>query len=185
VTDAAGETVVVEILHTSRVEPDVLEQVHAMLVDVFEGDFDATSWEHALGGMHVLVRETGELVGHGSVVQRRIVHCGRALRCGYVEAIGVRADRRRRGLGRVIMAAVNEVVRGGYELGALGASDDGAPLYRAFDWEAWDGPTEAMSPDGIVSTTTDTEGSLMVLRVSAALDPAQPLTCDWRDGDVW
>lgn len=178
-------TTTVEILHTSQLDAAVLDSVHALLVDVFQGDFDATDWEHALGGMHVLVREDEQLVGHGAVVQRRVLHRGRALRCGYVEAIGVRADRRRRGFGAVIMSAVNELVRGGYELGALGASDDGAPLYRDFDWKLWAGQTRALSPDGIVSTTTDTSGALMVLPVSVELDASQPLTCDWRDGDVW
>jgi aminoglycoside 2'-N-acetyltransferase I len=134
--------------------------------------------------MHVLVWDGDELVGHGSVVQRRVLHAGRALRCGYVEAIGVRADRRRQGLGGTIMAAIGELVRGGYAMGALGASDDGAPLYRSHGWTSWTGETFAFTPDGIVRTADD-EGALMVLEVEGPLDPSQPLTCDWRDGDVW
>ena len=38
--------------------------------------------------MHALASEGDRLVGHGSVVQRRLLHGGRALRTGYVEASG-------------------------------------------------------------------------------------------------
>jgi aminoglycoside 2'-N-acetyltransferase I len=172
------------VLHTSQVEPALLDAAHAMLVDVFEGDFGPDNWDHALGGMHVLLLEGDELVGHGAVVQRRVLHGGRALRCGYVEAIGVRADRRRRGYGGLIMSAVGELVRGAYDLGALGVSEDGAPLYRAHGWESWSGETFALTPDG-TRRTPDADDSLMVLPVSVQLDPREPLTCDWRDGEIW
>jgi aminoglycoside 2'-N-acetyltransferase I len=38
--------------------------------------------EHALGGVHALVWEGNELVGHASVVQRRLIRGRRALRTG-------------------------------------------------------------------------------------------------------
>jgi aminoglycoside 2'-N-acetyltransferase I len=56
-------------------------------------------WEHALGGIHALVWDGGELIGHSSVVQRRLLHHGHALRAGYVEGVGVRPDRRGQGHG--------------------------------------------------------------------------------------
>ena len=52
------------------------------------GDFAPDDWEHALGGVHALLSEDGELIGHASVVQRRLLHGGRALRAGYAEAVG-------------------------------------------------------------------------------------------------
>jgi aminoglycoside 2'-N-acetyltransferase I len=174
----------VEVRHTSQLDASMLVAARTLLDAVFEGDFSDADWEHALGGMHVLLHDGDELIGHGSVVQRRVLHAGRALRCGYVEAIGVRADRRRQGHGARIMSAIGELVRGGYAMGALGASDDGAPLYRAHGWTLWEGETFAFTPDGI-TRTPDTAGALMVLDVEDVLDPAQSLTCDWRDGDVW
>ena len=65
-----------------------------MLEDVFEGELTAQDWDNCLGGIHVLAYEGDELVGHASVIQRRLVHAGRALRAGYVEGVGVRADQR-------------------------------------------------------------------------------------------
>jgi aminoglycoside 2'-N-acetyltransferase I len=174
----------VEVVHTSQLDAATLAAARTLLDAVFEGDFDDADWEHALGGMHVLLWDGEELIGHGAVVQRRVLHAGRALRCGYVEAIGVRADRRRQGHGRTIMSAVGDLVTGAYAMGALGASDDGAPLYRAHGWRPWGGETYAFTPDGIVRTA-GSDDALMVLEVEGTLDPSEPLTCDWRDGDVW
>lgn len=66
-------------------------------------------WEHTLGGVHAPVWEGADLIGHGSVVQRRLLRGGRALRTGYVEGVGVRPDRRRRGHGATLMAALETV----------------------------------------------------------------------------
>jgi aminoglycoside 2'-N-acetyltransferase I len=141
-------------------------------------------WEHALGGVHALVWEGDELIAHGSVVQRRLLHRGHALRTGYVEAVAVRADRRRRGHGGAVMEALERVVRGAYELGALGATDEGAALYTGRGWQQWRGPLFALTPDGVVRTEED-DGGVYVLPVATELDLSGELTCDWRDGDVW
>ena len=173
-----------QVAHTSDLDPTVLEAARALLEDAFAGDLEADDWEHALGGMHALLREDGELVGHASVVQRRLVHGGRALRTGYVEGVAVRPDRRRRGHGVVLMRAVEQVVRGAYDLGALGTSEDGVALYRACGWEPWRGPTAALTPDGVVRTP-DEDGGIWVLRATAPLDLDGELACDFRDGSLW
>jgi len=174
----------VQTAHTADLDAASLAEARAILLDAFGGDFSDHDWEHSLGGVHALVREGGELVGHASVVQRRLLHGGRALRAGYVEGVGVRADRRRRGYGAAMMDALERVVRGAYDLGALSATDDSADLYAARGWELWQGPTSALTPTGVVRTEED-DGSIFVLPVALPLDLAGGLTCDWRDGDVW
>jgi aminoglycoside 2'-N-acetyltransferase I len=134
--------------------------------------------------MHALAWEDGELVGHASVIQRRLLHGGRALRAGYVEGVGVRPDRQRRGHGAALMMALDPIVRGGYELGALGATDEAVPLYASHGWRRWKGRLSALTPRG-VEHTPDEEGAVYVLEVAFPLDLAGELTCDWRDGDVW
>ena len=174
---------VVQVAHTSALDAATLAAVRALLDDVFD-ELDEHDWEHALGGMHALIWEDGDLIGHASVVQRRLLHAGRALRCGYVEAVAVRGDRRRRGHGAALMEAIERVVRGAYKVGALGATDDGAALYTARGWQQWQGPTWALTPSGIARTEGD-DGGVYVLPVSVELDLAGELTCDWREGDVW
>jgi aminoglycoside 2'-N-acetyltransferase I len=174
----------VRTAHTADLDAATLRAVRELLDAVFGEGFSDEDWDHALGGVHAIVWEGGDPIGHGSVVQRRILHGGRALRAGYVESVAVRADRRRRGHGHAVMEALERVVRGAYELGALGASGVGARLYSARGWRRWEGPTYALTPEGVVRTAEE-DGGVYVLPVSAELDLSGDLTCDWRDGDVW
>jgi aminoglycoside 2'-N-acetyltransferase I len=150
----------------------------------FAGNWNAHDWEHCLGGMHALIWDGDELVGHGAVVQRRLLHGGRALRGGYVEGVAVRSDRRRRGHAAAIMGALERVVRGAYELGALAATDAAVDLYAGRGWERWRGPTSVLAPAGVVRTEAE-DGAIYVLPGAVPLDLSGELTCDWRDGDVW
>jgi aminoglycoside 2'-N-acetyltransferase I len=174
----------VRTAHTAELDAATLSAARALLDDVFEGDMSDHDWEHSLGGVHALVWDAEDLVGHASVVQRRLLHGGRALRAGYVEGVGVRADQRRRGHGAAMMEAVERVVRCAYEVGALGATDEAAEFYAARGWKVWQGPTSALTPTGIARTEGE-DGSVYVLPVEVPLDLSGELTCDWRDGDVW
>jgi aminoglycoside 2'-N-acetyltransferase I len=174
----------VRIAHTADLDAATLDAARALLDEVFEGDVDEHDWEHALGGVHALVYEDGALVGHAALVQRRLLHGGRALRAGYVEGVGVRADRRGRGHGAAAMAALERVIRAGYDLGALGATDMALGFYAARGWRAWEGELGALTPGGVVPTP-DVRGAILVLAAGVPLDLAGTLTCDWRDGAVW
>jgi aminoglycoside 2'-N-acetyltransferase I len=171
----------VRTAHTAELDASTLIAAHALLEDVFAGELTAEDWEHCLGGIHALAYQDEALVGHGAVVQRRLIHEGRALRAGYVEGVGVRADVRRRGVAGALMAELEGIIVRGYDLGALGASDDGLPFYLSRGWRAWDGPLRVLTPDGIVGTP-DEEGWILVF----GTDLSGTLTCgDWRNGDVW
>jgi aminoglycoside 2'-N-acetyltransferase I len=155
-----------------------------MVVGAFPGNFDDHDWEHALGGIHAIVEEDGSIVAHGAVVQRRLLHAGRALRTGYVEAVAVRPDRQRRGLGAAVMQALAPVIRGAYAIGALAASERAGRLYSSLGWLRWGGATWVLAPDGI-RRTPDEDGAIYVLPLGTPMDLVGDLVCDWRDGDVW
>jgi aminoglycoside 2'-N-acetyltransferase I len=171
-------------MHTSDLDAETFGALRAMLDAAFDGELTEHDWEHCLGGMHALLWEDGEMVGHASVVQRMLLHRGRALRTGYVEAVAVRADRRRHGYGRALMAEADRVVRGAYEIGALAATDEALSFYAACGWQLWRGPTSALTPEGLARTAA-ADGCVFVLPVSVQVDLAGELTCDWRAGDVW
>jgi aminoglycoside 2'-N-acetyltransferase I len=175
---------VIRTAHTSQLEPATLAAARALLDAAFPGEMTDDDWDHGLGGIHALAYADGELVGHASVVQRRFVYGGRALRTGYVEAVAVRAEHRRRGHGDAMLAALEAVILGAYALGALGASEDGAALYATRGWRRWEGELFALTPDGL-RRTPEEEGDVFVLEAGAALDLGGRLTCDWRDGDLW
>ncbi|MEU6643307.1 GNAT family N-acetyltransferase [Saccharomonospora sp. NPDC046836] len=169
--------------HAADLDTSAADAIRALLWDVFD-ELTEHDWEHALGGVHVLAWADGELLGHGSVIQRRLLHGGTALRAGYVEAVAVRAEHRRRGVGGAVMAELERVIRAAYDLGALSSSDEGLAFYAARGWQRWQGPTFALTPAGTERTAED-DDSVFVLPVTRPVDLAGELTCDWRDGDVW
>ncbi|MDQ0376818.1 GNAT family N-acetyltransferase [Amycolatopsis thermophila] len=176
--------VTLQVAHTADLGARALAAARDLLYDVFEGDITEHDWEHALGGVHALLWEGGEPVAHGSVVQRRLLCDGRAWRAGYVEAVGVRADRRRRGYGAAVMEPLERVVHEAYEFGALAATDEAIPFYRGRGWACWRGPLSALTPSGLRATPEEA-GGVLVLGLPYGLTPDAELTCDWRDGDVW
>lgn len=172
------------LIHTSDLDDETLHEARTMLDAAFAGDFSDDDWDHTLGGMHAVIVHRGALIAHAAVVQRRLLHGGRALRCGYVEGVAVREDWRRQGLGSAVLDAAEQVIRGAYQVGALSASAEGRRLYPPRGWLAWRGPISVLSPDGVVPTPED-DDSVLVLPVGVDLDPDAALVCDWRDGDVW
>lgn len=176
-------TATLRLAHTSQLDESDLRAARRLLDATFD-DMRDVDWEHALGGMHALLWEDGELIGHASVIQRRILHAGQALRAGHVEAVAVRGDRRGHGHGTTLMEAIEGVIRGAYILGALGAAEDAGGFYAHRGWQLWRGRTSVLSPDGI-RRTEDDDGDVYVLPVDMSLDFDAELTCDWRDGDEW
>jgi len=175
----------VELCHTYQLSQAQLDAVHRLLLDSFPLGVTDDDFINALGGIHAVVWiEEDELIAHASVVPRRMLHQGRSLRTGYVEAVAVAAGHRRQRLGSQVMDAIEEVIRGGYELGAMSASSDGRLLYADRAWLPWSGTTSVMSPAGI-RRTPEEDDSVQVLPVSVSLDFTADLACDWRDGDVW
>lgn len=180
----------IETAHTAELSPERLRAVRGLLDAAFagdpDGDFTDGDWDHTVGGMHAMAWEGERLVGHASVVQRRLLNGGRALRTGYVEGVAVSEDRRGRGYGAALMAEAEHLIRGAYRLGALGAAEGAVGFYTARGWRPWPGPTCVLTPDRGVRRTEDVDGWVYVLPVPGTpLDTAEPLICDWRDGDVW
>jgi len=172
------------LVHTSDLDGETLDNAHRLLIEAHGGEFTEADWEHTLGGMHAIIGHHGTLIAHAAVVQRRLLHRGAALRCGYVEGVAVRDGWRGQGLGGAVMDAVEQVIRGAYQIGALSASGAGRRLYRPRGWLCWQGPTSVLAPGGLVRTPGD-DGSVFVLPVGVDLDPGEALVCDWRDGEVW
>lgn len=180
-----GGMIDLRVAHTAELGEPERQAARGLLYDVFD-DMTEADWEHALGGMHAVVHEGAEIVGHAALVMRRVIHQGRALRAGWVEAVAVRSDRRRRGLGTAMMEALERFIRGGYDVGVLGASDQGAAFYARRGWRPWRGRTFALTPAG-VARTADEDDCVFLYPASdaAALDFTGDLICDWRDGDCW
>lgn len=176
---------VLRLAHTWELTVEELAAIRALLDAAFAGGFDDHDWDHGLGGMHAIVNDADGPVAHGSVIMRRVAHGGRSYRVGYVEAMAVRPNRRRQGLGGTVMEALERVIDGAYEWGALSASDEGAMLYRSRGWLLWPGRIEVFAPHGVVGLP-DEEGSTYLRPAGdhPLPDPSAALVFDWREGDV-
>lgn len=186
--DVATRVLTARLVHTSDLDHETCDDARRMVIDAFGGEFTEADWEHALGGMHALILDHGAIIAHAAVVQRRLWYRDTALRCGYVEAVAVREDRRGRGLAHAVMDAVEQVIRGAYHLGALSVSEMGRPLYVSRGWLPWRGPTSVLSPSGVTRTPGDDDSVFVFparLPEQLQLDTGEPIACDWRDGDVW
>ncbi|GAA2070283.1 GNAT family N-acetyltransferase [Williamsia deligens] len=160
-------------LFSDELSRDLRCSLRLLLDDAFDGDFSDDDRDHALGGTHLLADIGGMLVGHASVVPRRVTMARRELSCGYVEAVAVGASARRRGLGVALMAAVDVLV-----------SD-----HEHSGWVTWRGRLAVRSAGGDVVETQDGRGSVMVHGdewvIASAHDETPTMAIDDRPGDPW
>jgi aminoglycoside 2'-N-acetyltransferase I len=165
-----------------------IRAIRDLLVRAFGTDddeaFGEDDWEHALGGTHFVLDLDGVIVGHASVVERVLEVDRRALRTGYVEAVGVAPDRQGSGFGSQLMGEVTDWIMDRFELGALGTGRH--RFYERLGWQTWAGPTSVRTAGGELRTP-DEDGYILVLATpsSPPLDVTAPISCDWRAGDVW
>ena len=168
---------------TAAETSSIRELLRAAFWDDGEGFTDA-DWEHAAGGTHFLLEEAGAVLAYASVALRDLQSHGRSLRVGYVEAVATRRDVQGHGHGSTVVRAVNEHIRGTFELGALST---GIPdFYRRLGWELWLGSTAVRTKRGLLPTPDD-DGGIMVLPTPTTppLDRHATISCEWRPGDVW
>ena len=146
--------------------------------------FRDEDWAHTIGGTHILLRADGRLVAHAAVIERVIQVGGQPLRTGYVEGVATSPDRQGQGLGSIVMAGVNALIREQFELGVLGTGSH--HFYERLGWRTWQGASSVRTADGERPTPED-DGYLMVLATPASppLDLGAPISCEWRPGDVW
>ena len=174
------------LVHTADLDNETREDARRMVIEAFAGEFSDADWEHALGGMHALISHHGALIAHAAVVQRRLLYRDTALRCGYVEGVAVREDWRGQGLASALMDAVEQVLRGAYQLGALSVSR-GRQAHVHLARLAAVARTDVGA--GACGRDAHPRRRQRVVRVAGRsrleLDTTAEITCDWRDGDVW
>lgn len=149
-----------------------------------EARFTDDDWQHALGGVHFVLELDGEIVAHAAVLAREIRVGDQAFRTGYVEAVATDPLRQGVGLGSIVMTDVTEYIRERFDLGGLGTGRQS--FYGRLGWRVWSGPSSVRTVCGDLPTPDD-DGFIMVLSTPTTppLDPAAPISCDWRPGDAW
>jgi aminoglycoside 2'-N-acetyltransferase I len=175
-------------LATADLTPSETSALRALMTVAFGSDeeerFTDDDWQHAVGGVHFVLQLDDEIVAHASVVERELHVGGQPLRTGYVEAVATDPAWQGLGLGSIVMTDVTEDIRDRFELGGLGTGRQS--FYGRLGWRVWAGLSSVRAPGGD-RPTPDDDGSIMVLTTPTTppLDPAAPISCEWRPGDVW
>jgi aminoglycoside 2'-N-acetyltransferase I len=133
---------------------------------------------------HVLAVVEGTIVSHALWVTRWLAPRGSApLRTAYVEAVATDPVYERRGFASAVMRTLVGRVAD-FQLAALCPSDRGLGLYSRLGWEHWIGPLSIRQGTGVIETP---EESVMIYRLplSPPLDLTQPLSAEWRPGELW
>jgi aminoglycoside 2'-N-acetyltransferase I len=183
-----GDRPQIRRLPTADLTPSETGEIRGLLVAAFGADeeegFGEADWDHAIGGLHFVLDVDGVILAHASVVEREIHVSDHALRTGYVEAVATMPGHEGAGLGSRLMRAVTDDIRERFELGALGTGRHA--FYERLGWRTWRGPTAVRVAEG-VRPTPDEDGHVLVLATptSPAFDLTEPISCDWRPGDVW
>ena len=175
---------------TTAALPDVTARsARALMHAAFRNEpederFTDDDWQHGLGGIHLLVRDGGDVIAHASIVPRTIHVGGTHFATGYVEAVAVRPDRQGQGLGSLLMRDVDAEIRRSYEFGVLGTGR--RAFYTRLGWQVWLGPTNVVR-DGVWERSPDDDGYVLVLRFGPSADIAitHPIACEERPGDDW
>lgn len=186
--DPQGSGPRVRRVTTGELRPDEVHAIRAILDAAFGDDqderFTDEDWEHALGGLHVIIEIDGQIVSHAAVVTRDLAIAGRHLQTGYVEAVATAPTFEGRGHGTTVMRAIGAAIADRYELGALGTGRHA--FYERLGWQTWRGPSSVRTVEG-ERATPDDDGFILVLATprTPPLDLTAPISCEWRPGDVW
>ena len=98
----------------------------------YDGDFTDDDFDHALGGWHAIAGNLAAPIAHAAVVARSLFIDTRELRTGFVEAVATLPTHQRTGLGSRVMAAIADLIRDRFELGALSSGEHEADHANSF-----------------------------------------------------
>ena len=151
----------------------------------FGGRFDDHDADHAFGGVHVVISDRDEPVGHASAVARLIRFGDQPWStCGYVEAVATDPHRQGQGVGRLAMERLQVEIASRWSIAML-STGRATGFYEALGWQRWLGLSCTHTTKG---TVLDGEhGGLMVFSRDPSLlvDLTQTVTCRDRAGDAW
>lgn len=157
------------------------EELFSFLDKAFEGEFSRDDLSHALGGIHLMIKEDEKIIAHVSVVQRSMVVGKKAHYVGYVEAMAVSSKYQRQGIGQLMMEEVESIIKGTFDFGALCASEMGLPLYQKMGWIKWEGNIKEFSLSGIKESNEE----ILVFNTNEQISLKEDFICDLREGDCW
>jgi ribosomal protein S18 acetylase RimI-like enzyme len=160
-------------------------ETRAALIDLCDAAYQEpiAPYLEAIGpGEHLLGMRAGVLVSHLMWVTRWLQPHGLApLRTAYVEVVATAPHAQRRGYVTRLLEAFAQHVQD-FDLAALCPATEA--IYARRGWRHWRGPL-AVRHEGRLVPTDDEHIMVLALPRTPALDDTQPLSIEWRPGEVW
>ena len=177
-----GDSLHVEIIESAALDASRRAEILALCRDAYREPLDRYL-EDIGAGVHLLVQVDHVIVSHGMVVPRwlQLAH-GQPLRTAYIELVATRPGAQRRGYATALMRRLAEEIIS-YDIGALSPTDE--KFYAHLGWESWRGPLFVRTGSEVVPAGDE---GLMVLRLPrtpAGLSLDEPISIEWRPGEVW
>ncbi|MGX7059119.1 GNAT family N-acetyltransferase [Vagococcus humatus] len=170
--------------HTSDLSYEDIRAIETLMIGVYEGNFTLTDLDHALGGIHVLMYGNKQLVGHVSVVQRNMTVLDVPYRVGYVEALGVKKEYRKKGMGHQLMKTCKHIIKESYHFGVLSTPTNLHYFFQRLNWQPWLGQLSTYTPTGL-QEFKDENQTVFIYSPNLSLDLAKPLISDFRGEKSW
>ena len=183
-SSARGSTMItgVEVTRTSALQGGAWDDVLTLCSAAY--DEDTAPYFADIGpGTHFLLRDAGVLVSHAMLVTRTLIAASEPpMVTAYVELVATRPSHQRRGFATQLMRALAGAVAM-YDIGALSPFD--VAFYARLGWEPWRGPLSMRTSTGLVATPDEEVMVLRGPRTPTTLTLDEPLSIEWRRGEVW
>jgi len=157
----------------------------AAVLNVCDAAYETSTapfFESLGAGDHLLGIRDGVVVSHLMWITRWLQPAGRQpLRTAYVEMVATEPAMQRQGFATALLEKFATLVDD-FELAALCPATEG--LYARLGWRFWHGPLSARRAGTIVPTPGE-RVMILPLPLTPALDSEQPLSIEWRAGEVW
>lgn len=103
------------------------------------------------------------------------------LRTAFVEAVATDPAHQGRGYATAVMRTLQASIRG-YDLAALSTGMPG--FYERLGWRLWRGPLFIRTDGDLLATPGETV-MILCLPTTPPLDLNDPLSAEWREGELW
>jgi aminoglycoside 2'-N-acetyltransferase I len=179
--EARPTSLTIRRISSAALGPDETAAVRALCDAAYQADTRA--YFRDIGpGDHLLGLDNGALVSHLMWVTRRL-QPGESppLRTAYVEMVATAPDAQGRGYATALLEYFVPQVAD-YQLAALSPATPN--LYARLGWTFWRGPL-TVRYEGRLLPTPEERVMILPLPLTPTLHLDQPLSIEWRAGEVW
>lgn len=176
-----ADSLEIRVLPYTELSQHERDELLALCSRAFHCNYDVI-YRTFVDPIHVLGTVDGVLACHALWITRWLqTSTSPLLRTAFVEAVATEPAWQGRGYATQLMRRLQAAI-GAFDLGALSTGIPG--FYRRLGWETWHGPLFIRTNGDLLATPEDT---VMILRLprTPSLDLGEPLSAEWREGELW